>query len=64
MANMRREMREIAENMASMTATQIGIGERDGWMDPRIDAIDRDIAAARQTWERLAANVRAAIQAA
>lgn len=56
---LRGEAALIGENIADMIATQVRIGERDGWDDPRIDAIERDIAAAQATRERLIARANA-----
>lgn len=50
---LRGEAALIGENIADMVSTQVRIGERDGWDDPRIDAIECDITIAQATRERL-----------
>ena len=45
--------REISEAVDAMVAVECEIGERSDWSDPRIAAIERDIAAARAARARL-----------
>ena len=45
----------IGENIASMTASYNAIAAQCGWDDPRLDAIDRDIAEAQRVRKNLIA---------
>jgi hypothetical protein len=56
---LRDEAAVIGENVADMVSTQLRIADRDGWDDPRIAAIERDIEAATETRLRLLRNANA-----
>ena len=41
--HLRRQIVDTQEDIGDMRATYVRIGERSGWDDPRLEALDRDI---------------------
>lgn len=67
---LRRQIVDTQEDIGDMQATYVRIGERSGWDDPRLEALDRDIQRFEgkvATWRRelraLAQDARRAPQA-